>query len=386
MDTNDKKPDVVSGAELSEKYIRTFAGDMETLKKGGVPDLVPLTPPPATEISPQIPIPAPISIPQAPIARTPEAPKTSPIETYANDFSQRMKETRASTATVLAAEQDAGPRVPQPLVPEKKFHWNSRIVIGITLLLFGGMGIYIAYTRYLTTVSPIILAPTVSAPIFVDDREKISGTGPVLLQAIEQSVSRPLSVGSVRLLFMANTIDTDSVFSALHVSAPDILLRNVNAMDSMAGIVNTGSANAAAAGSNQSPFFILSVISYSNTFSGMLSWEPLILRNLETLFPAYPEEISTSPIAPASGLLQGSTTTLATTTPKTTVRLPRPAPASVPTFVDEVVANHDVRVYRDAAGRSILLYGYWNQTTLILARDAAAFTEIVQRLATSRTL
>ena len=377
MDTNDKKPDVISGSELSEKYIRTFAGDMETLKKGGVPDLVPLTPPPATDISSQIPIPAPISIPQAPIARAPEAPKTSPIETYANDFSQRMKETQASTATVLAAEQDAGPRVPQPLVPEKKFHWNSRIVIGVTLLLLGGTGIYIAYTRYLTNVSPIILAPTVSAPIFVDDREKISGTGPVLLQAIEQSVSRPLSVGSVRLLYMANTTDTDSVFSALHVSAPDILLRNVNATGSMVGVVNTGSATAAAAGSNQSPFFILSVISYSNTFSGMLSWEPLILRNLEALFPAYPEEISTSPIA---------TTTLATTTPKTTVRLPRPAPASVPTFVDEVVANHDVRVYRDAAGRSVLLYGYWNQTTLILARDAAAFTEIVQRLATSRTL
>lgn len=382
MDTNDKKPDVVSGAELSEKYIRTFAGDMDTLQKGGVPDLVPLTPPPTIDAPPQIPIPDPIL--PTPIARAPEAPKTSPIETYANDFSQRMKEKNASTATVLAAEQDAGPHVPKTFIPEKAFHWNSRIVIGTTLLLLGGLGIYIAYSRYLINISPIILAPTVSTPIFVDDREKISGTGPALLQAIEQSISRPLSVGSVRLLYMASTTNTDSVFSALHVSAPDILLRNVNPVGSMAGIVNTGPANLAGTGSNQSPFFILSVISYSNTFSGMLSWEPLILRNLETIFPAYPGEISTSPVAPSSELLQGSTTTLATTTQKTKVRLPRPAPASVPTFVDEVVANHDVRVYRDAAGRSVLLYGYWNQTTLVIARDAAAFTEIVQRLATSR--
>ena len=55
-----------------------------------------------------------------------------------------------------------------------------------------------------------------------------------------------------------------------------------------------------------------------------------------------------------------------------------------PGFVDEVVRNHDVRVYRDATGKSVLLYGYWNQTTLVIARDVAAFTELLQRLATSR--
>ena len=53
-------------------------------------------------------------------------------------------------------------------------------------------------------------------------------------------------------------------------------------------------------------------------------------------------------------------------------------------FFDEVVANHDVRIYRDAEGRSILLYGYWNQTTLVIARDPSAFAEILGRLATSR--
>ena len=61
------------------------------------------------------------------------------------------------------------------------------------------------------------------------------------------------------------------------------------------------------------------------------------------------------------------------------------AAGSVATFHDEVVSNHDVRIYRDAAGKSILLYGYWNQFTLVIARDPAAFTEILGRLATSRS-
>jgi hypothetical protein len=55
-----------------------------------------------------------------------------------------------------------------------------------------------------------------------------------------------------------------------------------------------------------------------------------------------------------------------------------------PQFVDEVIANHDARVYSDAGGE-VIVYGYWNQNTLVLARDTAAFTEIMSRLATSKS-
>lgn len=81
--------------------------------------------------------------------------------------------------------------------------------------------------------------------------------------------------------------------------------------------------------------------------------------DLKTLFPPYPTVASS---------------TAATTTPSLKAG-----------FHDEVVSNHDVRVYRDEEGRSIVLYGYWNQTTLIIARDAAAFAELLGRLATSHS-
>ena len=384
MDMNDKKPDVISGSELSEKYIRTFAGDMETFKKGGTPDLVPLTPsatnqsqvqpsvPPSTQ--PSTSTPSPVQVPKPLLTYTPALPESSPIKTYSDDFSERMKRTNASTATVLAAEQDAAPQIPQQ-VPEKTSHWNIRIIAGITLLLIGASGIYIAYTRYATNLAPVVLAPSVSAPIFVDDREQIYGTGSLLLQAIEQSISRPLSSGGIRLLYVASTTNADSVFSALRVSAPDILLRNINPSGSMVGVVNAISSNPFGGGSNQSPFFIFSVLSYGNTFSGMLSWEPFIRRDLSKLFPPYPTELSATVTATSTD------TTMQKSVTKTTTKS---TPTSVLTFVDETVANHDVRVFRDASGRSVLLYGYLNQTTLVIARDEAAFTEIIQRLATSR--
>jgi hypothetical protein len=351
---------------------------MKTVQEGGTPNLVPL--PKSSSVSKGQPATAPSLPPvqtQIPIQK-PEIPSVPPIEpisqnlpkTYSGDFSERMKETHASTATVLAAEQDSASVLVQSSSQQSSHNSLPYVIAGVVLLVAGSAGAYVAYTHYMTASAPIVLSPSVSAPIFVDDREQVSGTGTALLQAIEQSVNRPLASGTVRLLYSASTTNTVSIFSALHASAPDILLRNVQAEGSMAGVVHV-------AGS-QSPFFILSVVSYSNTFSGMLSWETSMLRDLSVLFPAYPAAI----------LDIVATSTTATTTVKNTKKA---ATTTLPTlaialaFHDEVVANHDVRIYRDAAGQSVLLYGYWNQTTLVIARDPVAFTEIVQRLGTSRT-
>ncbi len=311
----------------SPKYIRTLEDDMEILKKGGTPDFVPVP-----------------------------LEKPTPLKTYAGDFLERMKETRASTVTVLAAEQDSAPRVLN-LAPKKLSRTNLLYIIASVILSVAGMvGAYIAYTHYTTVFAPVASAPNASAPIFTDEQKQISGQGSALIQAIEQSVASPLASNSIRLLYIASATSSN-VFSALPISAPDILLRNMNTNGNMAGVVS--------AGGNQSPFFILSVSSYGNTFAGMLSWEPAMQRALRALFPTYP--------APSISATMATTTRSATTT----------STASF-TFHDEIVGNHDVRIYRDAADRSILLYGYWNQTILIIARDPSAFAEILERLATAR--
>ena len=360
----------------SKKYIRTFAGDMETLKKGGTPNLAPLQektkeplaqpPTPPTKPQPEeasAPTPLPkltlippssptVQMPPVPAVRAPQ----STLETYSGDFSDRMKDTKASTATVLAAEQDSAPIVEE--TPPKKTPLSSILygIAGAILLIVSGIGVYIAYGRYLSASAPIIPAPAVAAPIFVDDRATVDGVGTALVRNIEQSVASPLKEGTVRLLYLENATTT-SVFSALQSPAPGALLRNITAARSMAGVVNVGG--------TQSPFFILSVAAYGDTFAAMLFWEPTMVRDLSALFPQY----------------SSATQTVSTSSPQA---IATSTPVSVISFRDEVVANHDTRVYRDSAGRTVLLYGYWNQTTLVIASNAAAFTEIIGRLATSR--
>lgn len=357
MDVPSPTSNTTPEKDLPEKYVRTFAGDMDIVKKGGAPELVPLhaQAPSAPPAAPP-PVPSPTSPEDsqgtAP-AVAPKPPPVDPLETYSNDFTDRIKKTNASTATVLAAEQDRAQRAPEPTPSEPSPMRLSYLITGAVLLVAGVAGGYVAYTRYTAVSTPVTSAPNVSAPIFVDEREEIAGTGQALLQAVVKSMNRSLAVGTVRFLYLASTTDTATIFSMLPVSVPDVLLRNIHAAGSMAGVINIGG--------NQSPFFILSISAYSNVFSSMLQWEPLLPEYVAELFPPYAQ---TPPTA-------------ATTTPFT--------PAPTVTFIDMTVANHDVRAYRDASGRDILVYGFWNQTTLVIARDAAAFTEIVTRLATART-
>lgn len=393
-------------AEKPKQHIRTFHGDLELLKKGGAPAQpvpapvsAPVSAPVPAPVVPEAPVsppteqPLPVSTPLGTVAIAPgerfvlqhpavEEPKASPIQTYASDFTERMNTMQASTATVLAAEQDSAPMLVQ--VQPSKFSRSNILysIGGAILIIASGVGAYFAYTQYIASSVPVVLISGAIAPIFVDDRKPVAGTGTALMQAVQQSVASQLAVGNVRLLYLENATST-SVFSALQLPAPGALLRNINASQSMAGVVNVGGV--------QSPFFILSVSSYSNTFAGMLLWEKSMPRDLAKLYPPYPSPVIVQPLATSTVAIASTTSAVSTSSPRvTTPSVPAgkpvsPAPTTVPSFFDATVANHDVRVYRDSNSRTVMLYGYWNQTTLIIARDAAAFSEIIARLATSRT-
>ena len=399
MDTNAVPPQSPN-ASAPQKFVRTFAGDMAAVKSGAEPDLAPLrpsesapAPAPAPDANPlpaasgeSVPLPtghilppmpsAPLSVPfgrveapiiepppRAPVAPPPPKPvppppiRASQLETYAGDFSKRMKENSASAATVLAAEQDSrgAPVIAREEPPAKG---NAvYIVAGVVLLLIGAAGAYYAYARYAASTAPIFMPTAATAPIFVEEQAQISGTGTTLLRAIEQSMTHPPAAGAIRFLYTPVSTTTDnSVFAALQLPAPDALLRNTNAAGSMAGIVNPSG--------TPSPFFIVSVSSYAETFAALLAWEPKMPRDLAALFPS------------AASVAAAATTTASTTAPA--------AKPAAPGFRDIVIANHDTRAYQDATGNIAIVYGYWDPYTLIIARDAAAFSEIIDRLATAR--
>lgn len=273
-------------------------------------------------------------LPPPPPVRKEEAP----IHTYSSDFVDHVKTEEASTATILAAEQDA--RVEDTKTGTA---FNIPLIIGgILFIVISGGGAYATY-RYLNNEAPPpvqTITESIPPPIVADEREEIAGVGKALESALVASLAKPLAAGKIRMLYTAIATTTgNDVFSALKLGAPNILVRNIRTQGGMAGIAH--------ASKTSTPFFILSVSSYSDTFAGMLAWEPTLGDDMAALF-----------------------------TPSATTTRP---------FRDEILGGHDVRVLRDVTGQSIVMYGYFDLSTLLIARDTDAYQELVKRLSKART-
>ncbi len=391
-------------AAVPPKIIRTYAADIAAAQSQTPPvpqevaapaitaappapepaSAAPFIPPPPPPVSqPVFPVEVPPGAPSLVPPRVTAEPTSQPLHTYAGDFSDRAKATDATTMSILAAQQDAGPSVVAPTVLPQKSNLLY-VLAGVVMLLIGIGSAGYAFVVYQSKTAPVPLVPLASAPIFVDDRQELSGTGAELQRALAQSMSRPLAAENVRLLYTPESVaGTAQIFSALTLPLPGPLARNINQETGMAGIVNVRGM--------QTPFFMLAVSSYGETFAGMLSWEPTMLQDFASLFPAHPQPVAPSAAATTTAT-STATTTPSKTTPKTSSSIATttvatstsPLPVHTAGFGDEVVANHDVRVYRDAQNRAVLLYGYWNQSTLLIARDGAAFAELIRRLSTSR--
>ncbi|KND50086.1 MAG: hypothetical protein AB203_03815 [Parcubacteria bacterium C7867-008] len=289
-------------------------------------------------------------------------PSPSNIHTFKSDFSDHIDDKKATTFSVLAAQSDSKENLahePRPAVTSSKKRNVQFILGGIALVIFtigiaGGTYWFVAL-RTPSTGVPFV----VSSLIFADEKVEINGEmGDELLLALAALGQGPSVKGNVVVTYAVTSTDGKSgvitapqpggqTIKKMFQSAPDILLRNISD-ESTFGIVQAGESNAA--------FFILDVTSYERTFAGMLGWEPKIATDLSVLYPAYQE-------APIS-----------TSTPRVT---------SSPRFSDSSVANHDVRILKDDSGKTILIYGYRDKQTLIIARDEAAFSSILIRLGTA---
>ncbi len=329
------------------------------------------------------PIPEPVTVAPLPTPKAPVTPPSIPVDaperfhSYSTDFKDNVSKTGASDFSVLAAEQDAK-RSEQPAVPQKKTGRGLLPVLaGVLLLILAGGGAYAGYLYIGARTNVPAITLNVPSLIFADEYKKIEGQGTELQRALAIVADGPLVTGNALVTYIAQPATGEAgviagtpapggyLIKALNLPAPDLLLRNIT-QDSTVGVIHEGGETRA--------FFVLRVSSYERTFAGMLTWEPLMMRDLGLLYPLYPEEVVAEPVVDLS----------ATTTPKVASTTPRVAPVPAVSrvrFEDTVVANRDVRILRDTRGRSLLLYGYADKETLIIARNEAAFASLLTRLA-----
>ncbi len=306
--------------------------------------------PPATPAPIQTGVPIPLTKPLV-------SSKAAPLHTYKSDFSEHIDAKDASVFSVLAAEKDAQKPKALEVLPEQKKS-RATFIIGGMLILLGLVGVYAAY-QWSQDRSIIPMDDMVPSLVFADARREVTGKGTDLMRALGEVAGSSIPSGNVVVTYITTATTTaegapfkfpapgGALIRALGIPAPSIFLRNI-LDESTVGVIH--------AGDQTRPFFIFSVSSYERTFAGMLDWEDTMERDLSILYPSYPKEATAS----TSPLLQ-----------------PR-------TFSDSVAASRDIRVLKDEQGRSILVYGYNDKETLIVARDETAFVQLAERLTATK--
>jgi hypothetical protein len=258
---------------------------------------------------------------------------------------------------VLAAQSNAG-QTPKAAPVHKRnllplFAGVAMVVIGVGAVL--GAYVYM----HTQTTSPQAMA--IPSAIRYDEAVEVKGSGSELMQDVADVGQGGTVSGNVVVTYVTGISNSDgshipqpgaALIKQLNLQAPSILLRNIQDLSTV-GVVS--------AGSESRPFMILKVNSYERTFAGMLAWEQRLPQDLETWYPPY-----------ASLPTQG----VSTTSPVVVLQQGQG-------FTDAIVSNTDVRILRDASGRSLILYGYYGKDTLVIARDEAAFSALISRLGAS---
>jgi hypothetical protein len=290
--------------------------------------------------------------------------KEASLHTYTSDFAKRSTKEGATRISMVAAQADAA--AAPSVLPQKKPRSAFAFVAGGLLVVAGVGAVYAAY-RFATGEPPLPSETAVASLVFVDERVRLQGSAEELRGALSSGEGVSLKDGGIAVAYLAYATTTKDgvvevaasgaeLIEALRLPAPSLLLRSI-VPSSMVGFAHVEG--------ELRPFFIFRVDSYERSFAGMLDWEATMERDLSLFFPPYPSEV---PILPEGH----SSTSPAVLAP---FRL---------SFVDEVVGNRDVRVLRDGQGRIVMLYGYRDKETLIIARGYGTFLELLTRLAASR--
>lgn len=349
-------------AKLAQRTAEVKKADQQAITELPAQSPTPPVPTTAPESLPA-PLPAPLSTPPQKIA------EPSPIHTYTTDFADRIDQKQATTFSVLAAQSDA--QTTQVITtPRTRVRIGAIVaaaaggIAGVALLV--GTFVFISQQAEDQSMQPV----GVPSLVRYDERVEVAGTGLELQRAVATAAGSVTLPGNVVVVYStqgvlgtttASVPDGAALVRALELPAPAILLRNIGS-ESTVGIVH--------AGGEAHPFMVLQVASYERTFAGMLAWEPRIREDLNVWYPLHQAQQATLS-------LEATSTSTAPAQPQSEGNV------AVPFFVDVVVSNYDARALRDASGRTLMVYGYRGKNLLVIARNEAAFTAVMGRLAAS---
>lgn len=287
--------------------------------------------------------------------RSPKSTNANVLRTLEADSAEFIRANKVSMTTV-ALKEAARERVSDAQTKSQTTRTVLLVSLSLLLLLGGGGAILFAYMKSYPPVPVTLPAQTGIATISFDPiiftetkkqinlaNEKGKSAGQILMREVANSNEK---LGSMQAIFLASGEDIRTLLSASDVlgriasRVPARLLRQIDPTYTFGLLV----------GSTNEGFLILTTENYDTVFADMLAWEPEFARDMYAVLSG--NEISKEVLSAS--------------------------------WEDTVVRNIDVRELKTANEDDALIWGFVNQKTLVIARNAPTFKEVLTRLTTPK--
>ncbi len=273
-------------------------------------------------------------------------PDLKSLRTFQGDMQEHIEVKKETVATIAIAEQKKKIEHNEPTYtePQVRSSQTSRsglfVVVGIICLIIGGTisgAIYFLHTKSTDTPNVQIVKTLIS---FTEKKEivlptlEVGSLAAVLLQEQGSFKSEANSVLYTAFTNNGTEVKPADLFRLVAKNAGDALKRNIS--DAMFGIYSYNT---------NEIFIMVRPEDFGIVYSGMLDWESTLGGNMSSFFPLLKQHLTTNPSI----------------------------------FTDETYKNKDVRVIRNESGKTVLLYGFIDKSTLVITANENIFEAILSR-------
>lgn len=268
------------------------------------------------------------------------------LRTYQGDVEEAIANNKYTSTTILVAEQKRRVEEPQKVVEVKYSGTRNRVFI-----YFGGLffilGVAIVTSvYYIKSSDDVVIERQVKTFLSPTKEIKIalasSTEDNIISTIVKERENFKLPINSVLYVNTVNEnvpVDTSKILSVLAPSAPSSLVRSFD-NKYMLGIYSYDT---------NEVFLILSVDDYASSYSGMLKWEKDMPKDLAKIFSVDQDFLTRTY-----------------------------------SFSDLSIKNKDLRIIRDDAGKTIMLYSFIDKETLLITKNEKIFGAILARINISK--
>lgn len=322
-----------------------------------VPKVVPQTEPPVVPpAAPQVVSPNPIAEAIAQNNTPPQEPEGShlkQIRTFEGDVADAIKKQNESLISIQRKEEKKREAVQtlSPNTESAKHHFSIKpLIMALSTLIFIGGGGYGAYYA-LTTYQEKTALPVINAPInqflgvgkVADIDASTLGRQSIIdaVQNIRSETRDSDTLDQIQFNRVGETstelLDFADFLTRINSHAPNPLIRSFDPLF-MFGVLSSNPSHS---------ILIVKLKSFENAFPGMLEWEARLVEDMLPLFidPTELDGIATNSI-----------------------------------FKDKTIQNYDTRVLRNSYNQTVLLYGFFDNNTLVMTDNENTFRTIMNRL------